>query len=320
MVSSCAFRRSDNAALLTKVAAMQQQQAEQQDAPAAAAPRSAPAADDAAARAAAAEAAAAASDAAAATLRAENAELTASAQRLSSQLKEAVAAAQAAASAAAATSTHSTANDKALNARIAELSAANAELQASAGSATDALYRAGGSGSTAGVLQHSAASVACHQLGQGLALAYGCMRRMGQLSNVCNVWRDADEQHCSTPATCHGLSRLQTFSQMQTRQPSSGTWTSSGSPATEASNPKSGEDGGGGGAVELELLRHELEDLRHDNAEMESGFHEAAAQVGFRVSRVPPVGGPVESREASWRTCGTTTRRWSPASTRPPPR
>lgn len=38
--------------------------------------------------------------------------------------------------------------------------------------------------------------------------------------------------------------------------------------------------GGGGGDVELELLRHELEDLRHDNAEMENGFHEAAAQVG----------------------------------------
>ena len=61
-----------------------------------------------------------------------------------------------------------------------------------------------------------------------------------------------------------------------------------------ASNPKSTEDGGGG-SVELELLRHELEDLRHDNAEMESGFHEAAAQVGFSVSRVTRVGGPVES-------------------------
>ena len=39
-------------------------------------------------------------------------------------------------------------------------------------------------------------------------------------------------------------------------------------------------DGSGGGGVEVELLRHELEDLRHDNREMESGFHEAAAQVG----------------------------------------
>lgn len=29
----------------------------------------------------------------------------------------------------------------------------------------------------------------------------------------------------------------------------------------------------------MELLRHELEDLRHDNQEMETGFHEAAAQV-----------------------------------------
>lgn len=37
--------------------------------------------------------------------------------------------------------------------------------------------------------------------------------------------------------------------------------------------------GKGGGGVELELLRHELEDLRHDNQEMENGFHEAAAQV-----------------------------------------
>ena len=45
------------------------------------------------------------------------------------------------------------------------------------------------------------------------------------------------------------------------------------------SDPKSAE-GNGGGSVELELLRHELEDLRHDNQEMEAGFHEAAAQVG----------------------------------------
>jgi hypothetical protein len=52
--------------------------------------------------------------------------------------------------------------------------------------------------------------------------------------------------------------------------------------AADTSNPKPADEGGG--SVELELLRHELEDLRHDNAEMESGFHEAAAQVGSLFS------------------------------------
>lgn len=53
--------------------------------------------------------------------------------------------------------------------------------------------------------------------------------------------------------------------------------------AAEASNPTA-EDGGGGSTVELELLRHEVEDLRHDNQEMESGFHAAAAQVSSPFS------------------------------------
>jgi FtsZ-binding cell division protein ZapB len=49
--------------------------------------------------------------------------------------------------------------------------------------------------------------------------------------------------------------------------------------AAAATGSATGSAASGGGGAELDLLRHELEDLRHDNEEMENGFHEAAAQV-----------------------------------------
>ena len=227
-------------------------------------------------------------------------------QRLSSQLKEAVAAAQSAASAAAATSTHSTANDKALNARIAELSAANAELQASAGSATAALYR-GGSGHTAGVLQHSTGLGCMQQLGQGLALANDCMRKT-MTGQVCySAAHLQPSTHCThrlslahaahtvihrilpnadTAALQRDLDQQRLANQgLEAEVACLTAAAAAAAAAAEASNPTADEGGGGGGAVELELLRHELEDLRHDNREMEAGFHEAAAQVGTPLLR-----------------------------------
>lgn len=138
---------------------MQQQQAEQQEALAAAA-ASPPAADDSAARAA--EVAAAASEAAAAALRAENAELAASAQ-LGAQLAEAVAAAKAqavappAAMAAADSPADSKAVEDELYARIAELEAADIELQASAGGGAATTEGDGGSAGAGAIVARNIA-------------------------------------------------------------------------------------------------------------------------------------------------------------------
>lgn len=49
--------------------------------------------------------------------------------------------------------------------------------------------------------------------------------------------------------------------------------------ASGGAGAEAADSGGAGDPVEMELLRHEVEDLRHDNAEMENGFHEAAAEV-----------------------------------------
>lgn len=55
-------------------------------------------------------------------------------------------------------------------------------------------------------------------------------------------------------------------------------------------SPAAAGSGGADGDVDVQLLRQELEDLRHDNAEMEAGFHEAAAAVRplqHRTARMP---------------------------------
>ena len=69
--------------------------------------------------------------------------------------------------------------------------------------------------------------VACNSLDKDSRSQMTVCAAWARLSDVCKVWRAADEQHCSTPAPSLSYTAS---SQMQTRQPSSGTWTSSASP------------------------------------------------------------------------------------------
>lgn len=55
-----------------------------------------------------------------------------------------------------------------------------------------------------------------------------------------------------------------------------------------ASEPDEAGSGGGSEHAEVQVLRQEVEGLRHDNREMEAGFHEAAAGVGNPTSSSAP--------------------------------